>query len=243
MPGPSLECAVTRRGHLSLPDVLALAARLAEGLGAIHAAGIVHRDLKPSNVLLARDGPRVIDFGISQAADALPLNGAAMGVGSPGFMSPEQAQGLAAGPPSDVFSLGAVLVFAATGAAPFGTGPSATLLRRVVRDRPGLDDLPAVLRPVAERCLAKDPGSRPPVDWLLSALTAGPGGDRAGASSRRLASGREAETARPLTHGHTAALPGLTPTAAVPHSPAAGRRGRHRRAWSRWAPRWPAWSR
>ena len=101
--------------------MLALAAGLAESLGAIHAAGVVHRDLKPSNVLLAEDGPRVIDFGISRAAEATSLTRTGLVVGSPGFMSPEQAEGREVGPASDIFSLGAVLAFAATGEAPFGS--------------------------------------------------------------------------------------------------------------------------
>src|ERR1019366_4678226 len=119
--GPSLADAVTNHGPLPVTSVLALAAGLAEGLGAIHAAGIVHRDLKPSNVLLAEDGPRIIDFGISRAAQASMLTGTGLVVGSPGFMSPEQAEGGDIGLPSDVFSLGAVLTFAATGEGPFGT--------------------------------------------------------------------------------------------------------------------------
>jgi serine/threonine protein kinase len=108
---------------LPVASVLTLAAGLAEGLEAIHAAGVVHRDLKPSNVLLAEDGPRVIDFGISLAAEASVLTQAGTVMGSPGFMSPEQAEGREVGPPSDVFSLGAVLAFAATGQGPFGPGP------------------------------------------------------------------------------------------------------------------------
>ena len=120
--GPSLANAVAMHGPLPVSSVLALAAGLAEGLGAIHAAGIVHRDLKPSNVLLAQDGPRVIDFGTSRAAEHSTLTGTGMVVGSPGFMSREQVQGHEVGPPSDVFSLGAVLAFAATGEGPFGTG-------------------------------------------------------------------------------------------------------------------------
>ena len=124
VPGPSLAEAITRHGPLPATSVLALAAGLAEGLGAIHTAGIVHRDLKPSNLLLAEDGPRIIDFGISRAAEASMLTGTGVVFGSPSFMSPEQARGHRVGPPSDVFSLGAVLTFAATGEGPFGTGPS-----------------------------------------------------------------------------------------------------------------------
>ena len=106
VPGLSLAEAITRHGPLPATSVLALAAGLAEGLGAIHAVGIVHRDLKPPNVLLADDGPRVIDFGISRAAEASVLTGTGVVFGSPSFMSPEQARGHRVGPPSDVFSLG-----------------------------------------------------------------------------------------------------------------------------------------
>jgi len=174
VPGPSLADAVARHGPLPVRSVLALAAGLAEGLEAIHAAGIVHRDLKPSNVLLAEDGPRVIDFGISRAARESPLTGTGLVIGSPGFMSPEQAQGHAVGLPSDVFSLGAVLTFAATGQGPFGAGSSATLLYRVVFTPPAVDDVPPALRPLIERCLAKDPQQRPTADQLLTELNAHP---------------------------------------------------------------------
>ncbi len=118
VPGPSLADVVETRGPLPVDSVLALAAGLAEGLVAIHAVGVVHRDLKPSNVLLAVDGPRVIDFGISRAAEASALTQSGMVMGSPGFMSPEQAEGVPVGPASDVFSLGAVLAFAATAEGP-----------------------------------------------------------------------------------------------------------------------------
>ena len=170
VPGPSLANAVTSHGPLPVTSVLALAAGLAEGLGAIHAAGIVHRDLKPSNVLLADDGPRIIDFGISRAAEASMLTGTGQALGSPGFMSPEQAEGGDIGPPSDMFSLGAVLTFAATGEGPFGTGSIATLAYRVVHTPPATGDLPAGLRPLVERCLAKDPEQRPTTGQLLAEL-------------------------------------------------------------------------
>ena len=143
VPGPSLAEAVDTHGPLPEPSLLALAAGLAESLHAIHAAGVVHRDLKPSNVLLAEDGPRVIDFGISRAVEAATmLTQAGLVVGSPGFMSPEQATGYEVGPPSDVFNLGAVLAFAATGEGPFGTGTTAAMLYRVVHGTPSLDRVP-----------------------------------------------------------------------------------------------------
>jgi eukaryotic-like serine/threonine-protein kinase len=170
VPGLSLADAITGHGPLPATSVLALAAGLAEGLGGIHAAGIVHRDLKPSNVLLAEDGPRIIDFGIAWAAEASMLTGTGVVFGSPSFMSPEQARGNRVGPPSDVFSLGAVLTFAAVGQGPFGTGSSGTVLYRVVFTPPDTDGLPAEVRPLVERCLAKDPAQRPSTEQLLAEL-------------------------------------------------------------------------
>jgi len=168
--GSSLADTVTRHGPLPAASVLALAAGLAEGLLAIHSAGLVHRDLKPSNVLMADDGPRVIDFGISRAMEASTVTSTGMMVGSPGFMSPEQAEGLEVGPPSDVFSLGAVLAFAATGEGPFGSGSSAALIYRLVHNPPDLNRVPAETRSLIERCLDKDPGRRPSPRQLLAEL-------------------------------------------------------------------------
>jgi eukaryotic-like serine/threonine-protein kinase len=173
VPGLSLAEAVDTHGPLPEASLLALAAGLAESLNAIHAAGVVHRDLKPSNVLLAEDGPRVIDFGISRAVEAATmLTQAGLVVGSPGFMSPEQAMGGEVGPPSDVFNLGAVLAFAATGEGPFGTGTTAALLYRVVHGLPDLDRVPPRVRPLIERCLAKSPGERPTAGGLLGEVGA-----------------------------------------------------------------------
>ena len=168
--GPSLANAVASHGPLPVSSVLALAAGLAEGLGAIHSAGIVHRDLKPSNVLLADDGPRIIDFGISRAAEASMLTGTGLVFGSPGFMSPEQAEGRDIGPPTDVFSLGAVLTFAATGEGPFGTGSDRHAGLPGSPHPPAIGDLPAGLRPLVERCLAKDPEQRPTTGQLMAEL-------------------------------------------------------------------------
>jgi eukaryotic-like serine/threonine-protein kinase len=177
VPGPSLAEAVDTHGPLPEPSLLALAAGLAESLNAIHAVGVVHRDLKPSNVLLAEDGPRVIDFGISRAAESTMLTQAGLVVGSPGFMSPEQAMGSDVGPPSDIFNLGAVLAFAATGEGPFGTGTTAALLYRVVHGAPSLDRVPPTVRPLIEHCLAKDPRQRPTANGLLAEVGAlQPGG-------------------------------------------------------------------
>jgi Protein kinase domain len=166
--GPSLAEAVRERGPLSATSLLSLAAGLAKGLSAIHAAGVVHGDLKPSNVLLALDGPRVIDFGVSQAAETTPLTRGGLVVGTPSFMSPEQAAGRDVGPLSDVFSLGAVLAFAATGRKPFGTGAPAAVLERVVHGSPNLDDAPPEIRPLIEWCMAKDPAHRPTAPQLLA---------------------------------------------------------------------------
>lgn len=161
VPGPSLAEVIARHGPLPEASLLSLAAGLAESLNAIHVSEVVHRDLKPSNVLLAEDGPRVIDFGISRAAESSALTQPGLVVGSPGFMSPEQAIGAEVGPASDIFSLGAVLAFAATGKGPFGNGTTATLLYRVVHETPDLDLVPMRLRPLLQRCLAKDPAQRP----------------------------------------------------------------------------------
>jgi len=169
--GPSLALMVAYRGPLPTASVLALAAGLAEGLAAIHSAGVVHRDLKPANVLLAEDGPRLIDFGISRSLEAVALTRTGIVVGSPGFMSPEQADGREVGPPSDIFSLGAVLAFAATGIGPFGDGTTPALLYRVVCIQPNTSGLPGEIRPVIERCLAKDPLSRPTAAQLLAKLS------------------------------------------------------------------------
>ncbi|MFC8722245.1 PQQ-binding-like beta-propeller repeat protein [Kitasatospora sp. NPDC057198] len=165
--GPALDDAVRGHGPLPVETVRTLGVGLAQALAAIHAAGLVHRDLKPSNVLLAADGPRVIDFGIARALDGDRMTSTGVVVGSPGFMSPEQAAGRRLGPAGDVFSLGSVLVFAATGHGPFdhvedGGAPSAaSLLYRVVHDEPDLSGLPEQLRPAVTACLAKDPGARP----------------------------------------------------------------------------------
>ena len=168
--GPALAEAVNSHGPLPVDKVLWLAAGLAESLIAIHAADVVHRDLKPSNVLLAEDGPRVIDFGISQAAWEIPIPGADFG--SPGFMSPEHALGQVVGPPSDIFSLGAVVTFAATGQRPFGSGSSAALIYRLVNSPAVLDTVPAELRGLVGSCLAKHPDDRPTASSLLTQVGA-----------------------------------------------------------------------
>ncbi len=170
VPGPSLADAVAAHGPLPPASVLMLAAGLAESLTAIHAAGLVHRDLKPSHVLLADDGARVIDFGISRAPAAGTPAHTGLAASSPGFMSPEQAEGGQVGPPSDVFSLGAVLAFAAAGHGPFGAGSTEALLHRVISGTPALEGISAEIRALAERCLAKEPSQRPTAPELLAEL-------------------------------------------------------------------------
>src|ERR1035437_8893277 len=128
--GPTLSAAV-EQSPLSEPELRRLAAALAEALQFIHGAGLVHRDLKPSNIILAPDGPKVIDFGIARAADATALTTTNLRIGSPGYMAPEQIRDGATGPESDVFALGGVLAFAATGQSPFGSGPTDVVLYRV----------------------------------------------------------------------------------------------------------------
>ena len=168
--GPSLTEAVSSYGPLPAGSVRMLAAGLAEALAAVHGAGLVHRDLKPSNVLLASDGPRLIDFGISRAADTATLTNTGQSIGSPGYLSPEQAVGSEVGPPSDIFSLGAVLAFAASGNGPFGAGASHALIYRVVHQPPTLGGVPDELRPLIDRCLAKEPEARPTASELLDDL-------------------------------------------------------------------------
>ncbi|WNZ06631.1 bifunctional serine/threonine-protein kinase/ABC transporter substrate-binding protein [Streptomyces sp. 11x1] len=164
VPGPSLEEAVAACGPLPDRAVRVLGKVLASALAAVHEARLVHRDVKPGNVLLALDGPRLIDFGIARptAADETELTSDGMVVGTPGFLSPEQARARRVGAASDVFSLGCVLAYAATGRPPFGTGTVDGLLYRTVHDEPELDGVAdADLRALLVRCLAKEPEQRP----------------------------------------------------------------------------------
>ncbi|MCL7425576.1 bifunctional serine/threonine-protein kinase/ABC transporter substrate-binding protein [Streptomyces sp. YS415] len=175
VPGPSLAEAVNAYGPLAERGVRLLGARLAEALGEVHRAGLVHRDLKPGNVLIAHDGPRLIDFGIARAPEDRTLTVTGMVVGTPGYLSPEQAEGRGGdgiGPASDVFSLGCVLAFAATGRAPFGSGAVDALLYRAVHDPADLDGVPEGLNDVLGRCLEKDPARRPDARELVRGLTA-----------------------------------------------------------------------
>ncbi|GAA0621102.1 serine/threonine-protein kinase [Streptomyces crystallinus] len=161
--GPSLAQAVAAHGPLPERAVRALGAGLAEALAAVHALGLVHRDVKPSNVLLTLDGPRLIDFGIARATDGTAsLTASGVSIGSPGYMSPEQILGKGITGAADVFSLGAVLAYAATGAPPFPGDSSAALLYKVVHEEPELaGPLDGELRAAVDACLAKTAGARP----------------------------------------------------------------------------------
>jgi outer membrane protein assembly factor BamB len=169
VPGPSLYDAVTAAGPLPEPAVWRLAAGLAEALLAVHARDLVHRDLKPTNVLLAADGPRVIDFGVARALDGTSLTTTGVTFGTPSYMSPEQGSGDPLGPASDVFALGSVLCFAATGGVPFGDGDAPSVLYRVIYSPPALDAVPAGLRDLVAACLAKQPANRPALPQILRA--------------------------------------------------------------------------
>ncbi|WP_371579943.1 protein kinase [Streptomyces sp. NBC_01314] len=165
--GPSLARAVFEHGPLSLRTVLLLTAGVAEALQAIHAVDVVHRDLKPTNVLLAGDGPRVIDFGIARSTDATALTGTDMRLGTPAYMSPEQAEGKPVTSALDVFALGLLAHFASTGGHPFGEGGGHALLYRIVAQEPDLAECPEPLRPLIARCLAKEPTDRAALSEII----------------------------------------------------------------------------
>ncbi|MFJ5772741.1 bifunctional serine/threonine-protein kinase/ABC transporter substrate-binding protein [Streptomyces sp. NPDC093094] len=164
--GPSLAEAVALHGPWPAEQSRCLGAALAESLEGVHACGLVHRDVKPANILLAADGPRLIDFGIARAVGVTALTTDGSVVGSPGYLSPEQARGSTVGPPSDVFSLGCVLAHTATGRPAFGSGGAAAVLYRTVREEPDLDGVPGELAGIVRLCLSKNPEQRPAVGEL-----------------------------------------------------------------------------
>jgi hypothetical protein len=166
--GPPLSQAVTEHGPFPMLSVFRLLGGVAEGLTAIHGAGLVHRDLKPANVLLAEDGPRVIDFGIAYAADATTLTTSGVIMGTPAYMAPEQVAGRAVTAATDVFALAHLVVYAATGHTLFGDGNVSALVYRIVNEKPNLDGCPASLREIAERCLAKNPEERPDLAEVMA---------------------------------------------------------------------------
>ncbi|MFD7746966.1 serine/threonine-protein kinase [Streptomyces sp. NPDC059698] len=169
--GPTLAQRIAEGGPLGGAELRRLAIGLAEALRDIHRVGVVHRDLKPSNVVLSPEGPRVIDFGISRAADQETLTMTGRVIGTPPFMSPEQLRApRGVGPRSDVFSLGTLLVYAATGRGPFDADSPYMTAYQVVHEEPSLDAVPPALRAVVEPCLGKEPEGRPSADELLVLL-------------------------------------------------------------------------
>uniref|UniRef100_A0AAU2V4F9 PQQ-binding-like beta-propeller repeat protein n=1 Tax=Streptomyces sp. NBC_00003 TaxID=2903608 RepID=A0AAU2V4F9_9ACTN len=186
IPGPTLAERVKDSGPLPADEVRRLGAGLAEALRDIHRAGVVHRDLKPSNVLLAADGPKAIDFGISRPYDSDLRTETGKLIGTPPFMAPEQFQRpREVGPAADVFAMGAVLVHAATGSGPFDSDSPYVVAYQVVHNEPDLGGVPEDLAPVLRRCLAKDPDDRPTPDELMSALRSAAYGSEAHIPTQR----------------------------------------------------------
>ncbi|MDO0910571.1 serine/threonine-protein kinase [Streptomyces sp. DT2A-34] len=233
VPGPSLAEAVARRGPLPVPAVLWLVAGVAEALQAIHGAGIVHRDLKPSNVLLAADGPRVIDFGISLAADLTSYTATGSAVGTPQFMAPEQATAGEVTAATDIFALGQTAAFAALGEPLYGNGPAPTVLYRIVHEEPDLTRLPEPLRPLIARCLAAAPGERATpaeiVEWCRQRLGAKADAG-AGPTVWRDVMGPEATVPAPVPEPTRVQAVPLVVTRPQPTVPDARRTGRRRTA-------------
>jgi DivIVA domain-containing protein len=170
--GPPLAASVAEHGRLCPLEVQDLGAALAEGLEAIHECGLVHRDLKPSNIILAEDGPRIIDFGLARDGAATSLTLAGTLLGTFPFMSPEQINGQPVGPKSDVFALGSVLTYAATGHSPFIASHPATILQRIQYEAPNLDGLSGPLRDLISWCLQKKAADRPTLARIITRLTA-----------------------------------------------------------------------
>jgi serine/threonine protein kinase len=169
VPGPTLSRAVALDGPLAEDRVRSLVANIAEALQAVHRAGLVHRDLKAGNVLLGPDGPCLIDLGIAQSSDATSLTATGMLLGTPMVMAPEQATGAPIGPAADVWALGALAFFAATGEHAFGKARPDVMYYRVVHEEPRLERCPDYLRPFVTWCLAKDPADRPTIREILDA--------------------------------------------------------------------------
>ncbi|WP_194923588.1 protein kinase domain-containing protein [Catenulispora pinisilvae] len=162
VPGPPLHVLVAGDGPLSPTAVRRLGADLAWALATVHELGLVHRDVKPANILMAEQGPKLIDFGIARDDSASILTRTGIAIGTPGYIAPEQILGRREiGPPADVFALGAVLAFAAIGQHPFGEGDASAMMYRIVHEKPDLDAIPAELREVIARCMAKEPHERP----------------------------------------------------------------------------------
>ncbi|MER6629700.1 serine/threonine-protein kinase [Streptomyces sp. NPDC000987] len=172
VPGPTLSALLTDRGPMDEAALRQLGLALAEALQAIHACGLVHRDLKPGNIIMADDGPRVVDFGIARAVEGSRLTVTGAALGTPGFLAPEQAEGLPVDAAADIFALGAVLVAAAGGSA-FGEGTPMMLMYRSVHHEADMTAVPAGLRPTVAACMAKAPEHRPTAGQLLDLLAPG----------------------------------------------------------------------
>jgi len=211
VPGPSLQQVLDTHGPLPEAEAFRLIAGVAEALAAIHAANVVHRDLKPSNVVLGPDGPRVIDFGIARALEAGALTRTGMAMGTPQFMAPEQLLDQPVTPMIDVFALGSLAASAVLGRPPFGGGHPAAVYYRVVHEPPDLNGCPPQLRALIERCLAKQPADRPPLEWIVqfclerADMAAGPMPAQAFYQPAETAAGRQAASPPPT------AAPGVAP--------------------------------
>ncbi|WP_329521883.1 WD40 repeat domain-containing serine/threonine protein kinase [Spirillospora sp. NBC_01491] len=225
VPGPSLQEVVAATGPLAAGPALRLAAGLAAALIEVHRAGLVHRDLKPSNVLLTEDGLRVIDFGIARAVegeDGTQLTHTGALVGTPGFMSPEQALGRDLTTASDVFALGSTLVYACTGRGPFHARSTPQTLQNVIHTDPVLGDLPDRIREIVPACLAKDPAARPePAELLRSIGEVPPSAPPWPGPVHDTIARQDAEVARLLQAAeapapHIPPAPAPTPTAVAP---------------------------
>lgn len=175
VPGPTLKEAVAASGPFPEPSLLVLTLGLARALSAVHTAGLMHRDLKPSNILLSPRGPQVIDFGIARAVEGTVLTRTGQTFGTPSYTSPEQIVGQNVSPRSDLFSMAGAVVFAASGEPPFGTGPAATSLPRIMSGEPNLTALPeGPIRDLLTRCFDKEPARRPDTEELVRDLSALP---------------------------------------------------------------------
>ncbi|MFJ7200637.1 MULTISPECIES: serine/threonine-protein kinase [unclassified Streptomyces] len=235
--GQTLAQRIAAKGPLDGGELRRLAIGLAEALRDIHRAGVVHRDLKPSNVVLSPEGPRVIDFGISRAVDQQTLTMTGRVIGTPPFMSPEQLQApRGVGPRSDVFSLGTLLVYAATGHGPFDADSPYMTAYQVVHEEPSLGAVPEALRAVVESCLDKEPEGRPTADDLLVLLRDLPA-DLGGTDANGLGAGRTRDMITQHHFATPAALAQASPTTA-PGGSGTGSTGTHvgRRLRGRWRP-------
>ncbi|MBE3002087.1 serine/threonine protein kinase [Nocardiopsis sp. HNM0947] len=196
--GQTLARAIAEEGPYEESALYRIAVSTATALAAIHAAGVVHRDFKPENIMVAPDGARVIDFGIARALEGTRASASAL-IGTPRYMAPEQFEGKDVTTAIDLFAWGAVIAYAATGADAFAGSSQASVMHRVLMDEPDLDGVPASLRPVLERCLAKDPAERPSsrvlLGWLLGYE------DLGGGSSRLKGVGEGAGTTEVVDHG------------------------------------------